>query len=66
VEGIVLVVASTTRARKLASSLASFGICLGKFPVASRECCMLDMYILNIVRSMIGFLIAFNKNSQII
>jgi len=55
-----LIVASITNAKKLANSLASFGICFGIFPVSSRKWVMLDIYILNIVGSMIVPAILYN------
>ena len=43
--GLFLVVESTTKAKKLANSLASFVICLGIFPDSSRKCFMFEIYI---------------------
>ena len=47
--GLMFVVVSITNAKKLASSLASLGICWGIFPFSSRKWVMLEMYILKFV-----------------
>ena len=64
VEGMVLVVASTIKARKFANSLASFGIWVGIFPWSLMKWVKLEIYIIGSYISWLAIFIFVVSNDS--